>query len=102
MNYRSRYLEAKVLRYRTLFPALLITGARQVGKSTLLSRLVGKEARHVTFDPVIDIGNARIDPEFFLDQYPPRSSLMRFNTRLSCYRLSNVVSTEMVRPGNIS
>ena len=24
-------------------------------------------AQHITFDPVIDVGNARVDPELFLD-----------------------------------
>jgi predicted AAA+ superfamily ATPase len=39
-----------------------LTGARQVGKTTLLKHLL-PEARHITFDPVIDIGNVRQDPE---------------------------------------
>lgn len=71
MNYKNRHLERKILQYREVFPALLITGARQVGKSTLLSQLLGGELPHIVFDPVIDIGNARQDPEFFLAQHPP-------------------------------
>lgn len=71
MNYRPRHLEARLLRYRELFPAILLTGAQQVGKSTLLTHLFGSEMRHIVFDPVIDTGNARQDPEFFLDQHPP-------------------------------
>jgi predicted AAA+ superfamily ATPase len=42
-----------------------------VGKSTLLAHLFGDKAEHIVFDPVVDVGNARRDPEFFLNQHPP-------------------------------
>ncbi len=71
MNYRPRLLEAKLIRYAREFPALLLMGPRQVGKSTLFAHLFGATARHVVFDPVLDVGNARQDPEFFLNQHPP-------------------------------
>jgi len=72
MNYKDRHLEEKILKYKDIFPAILLTGARQVGKSTLFSHLLNKKnVRHITFDPVLDIENARNDPEFFLDQNPP-------------------------------
>ncbi len=71
MNYRNRLLERKVRQYQDVFPALLITGARQVGKSTLLREVLGPSVPHVVFDPVVDVGNARQDPEFFLSQCPP-------------------------------
>ena len=70
MNYRHRYLETKIEKYKDLFPVLLIVGARQVGKSTLLDYLLGKLVKKIIFDPTIDIENARSDPEFFLKQHP--------------------------------
>ena len=70
MEYRGRHLERRLARLRRAVPVILVLGARQAGKSTLLSHLV-PEATRVVFDPVIDIGNARDDPELFLDQYPP-------------------------------
>lgn len=70
MNYRNRILETKIRRYADLFSVLLVTGARQVGKSTLLRHLFG-DIPHIVFDPVLDVGNARQDPEFFLAQHPP-------------------------------
>ncbi len=57
MNYRNRHLETKIIRYKEIFPVLLITGARQVGKSTLLGYLCGTAMPHITFEPVIDVGN---------------------------------------------
>ena len=65
MEYKSRLLEQKLLRVAGHFPVIVLTGARQVGKTTMLQHLL-PEAEHITFDPVIDIGNARQDPGFFL------------------------------------
>ncbi|MCY4221174.1 MAG: ATP-binding protein [Thiotrichales bacterium] len=70
MEYRQRHLERKLASLRRAVPVILVLGARQAGKSTLLSH-IAPEASRVVFDPVIDIGNARQDPELFLDQYPP-------------------------------
>ncbi|MBM3275512.1 MAG: ATP-binding protein [Candidatus Sericytochromatia bacterium] len=53
------------------FPVLLLLGARQTGKSTLVGHLFGAEARSFVFDPVLDLHGARSDPEFFLDQHHP-------------------------------
>lgn len=66
MNYKKRLLEGKLQRLSRHFPAIVLTGARQVGKSTLFQHLL-PGAQHITFDPVIDVDNARQDPELFLD-----------------------------------
>ncbi len=69
-EYRIRHLEDKVRRHSANFPVLLIVGSRQTGKSTLLAHLFGDRAARHTFDPLLDVGNARHDPDFFLDQHP--------------------------------
>ncbi len=51
------------------FPVVIVTGARQVGKSTLV-RKVFPDAGCVVFDPVTDVENARRDPDLFLDHHP--------------------------------
>ncbi len=51
------------------FSVVVVSGARQVGKSTLLKHQFPKWNR-VVFDPVIDVGNARSDPELFLNNNP--------------------------------
>lgn len=50
------------------FPVVVITGARQTGKSTLLEN-VFPEIEMIVFDPVVDIKDARKDPDFFLDNH---------------------------------
>jgi len=68
--YIQRLLTDKLYRLAAAFPVVVVSGARQVGKSTLLQNTFGKEAEIVVFDPVIDIENARQDPELFLDNHP--------------------------------
>ncbi|MBU4304945.1 MAG: ATP-binding protein [Candidatus Omnitrophica bacterium] len=67
--YIQRHITDKLLRMIELFPVVVITGARQVGKSTLLKEILGHKADMVIFDPVIDIENARQDPELFLNNH---------------------------------
>lgn len=67
--YLSRDAERRLEALRTAFPVVVVTGARQVGKSTLLQETLGRLADIVVFDPVIDVENARRDPELFLDNH---------------------------------
>lgn len=63
-------LTDRLFNLKKSFPIVVISGARQVGKSTLLQNTLGKDAEIVVFDPVIDIENARRDPDLFLDNHP--------------------------------
>ncbi|MCK5528527.1 MAG: ATP-binding protein [Kiritimatiellae bacterium] len=69
MNYKKRILADKLCRLVEHFSVVVVCGARQVGKSTLLSHLFS-DWDTVVFDPVVDIGNARADPELFLSNHP--------------------------------
>lgn len=69
LRYRSRHLENKLLQYAKHFKVILITGARQVGKSTLLQNVL-PEIKSVVFDPVQDLYGARQDPDLFLENFP--------------------------------
>ncbi|MBF0289645.1 MAG: ATP-binding protein [SAR324 cluster bacterium] len=65
MNYKQRSIEHKLSELFRYYPIVAVLGARQVGKTTLVENLF-TEARTVVFDPVIDVGGARQDPDFFL------------------------------------
>ena len=67
--YVERLLSRQLLRLFETFPVVAVTGARQVGKSTLLQHLFGQKADCVVFDPVLDVENARRDPDLFLDNH---------------------------------
>ncbi|MEA3347798.1 MAG: ATP-binding protein [Pseudomonadota bacterium] len=66
MNYKHRIIEAKLDELFHYYPVIAVLGARQVGKSTLIENLFRERVDTVVFDPVVDIGNARQDPDFFL------------------------------------
>jgi predicted AAA+ superfamily ATPase len=69
MSYKKRILADKLRRMLGRFAVVVVSGARQVGKSTLLGHeLPGWES--VVFDPAVDVGNARRDPDLFLDNHP--------------------------------
>lgn len=69
MRYLKRHIEQQILESAKHFKAILLLGARQVGKSTLLSHLF-PEIKMIVFDPLQDLYNARKDPDFFLKSFP--------------------------------
>ncbi|OQA82563.1 MAG: hypothetical protein BWY28_03224 [bacterium ADurb.Bin236] len=69
-EYKTRQIETRLRSFASHFKAVLVAGARQVGKSTLLTH-VFPDMKAVTFDPVQDIYGARKDPDLFLDNFPP-------------------------------
>lgn len=68
--YIKRFQQEKVQRFFQHFSVTVVSGARQVGKSTLLEHTFPDIPR-VVFDPIIDIEQARQDPDFFLQQRKP-------------------------------
>lgn len=66
MKYIPRLLEPEVQRAARNFPALLLTGARRTGKTTLLRRTFPKAAYVLLENPDI-VGRFRADPNGFLD-----------------------------------
>ncbi len=77
MTYMKRTAEDTALRISKMFPVLLVTGPRQVGKTTLLQRLAetqqgtGTERKYVTLDDPDVRYLAKHDPALFLQRYDP-------------------------------
>ena len=69
MNPKKRTLEATLRRVSESFPVLLLTGPRQVGKTTLLEECAEKGRRYVTLDDMGARAIAQSDPELFLQMY---------------------------------
>jgi hypothetical protein len=66
--YIRRFIEKRLIEASQHMPAVAVIGARQVGKSTLL-RHCFPDADIVVFDPVMDVENARRDPDLFLQNH---------------------------------
>lgn len=71
MNYINRHISKYVLNASKTFPVLILTGARQIGKSTLLEHLIDSDRRVVSLDNPILRQSAKEDPEKFLQTYSP-------------------------------
>lgn len=72
MQYIKRALERKFLRMNSFFKAVLVTGARQVGKTTMLKHLAAEQNRtYVSMDNTMTRSLAKSDPVLFFQTYKP-------------------------------
>lgn len=72
MNYISRNLETVAKQVTQEYPVVLVTGPRQVGKTTMLQKLMeGTERGYVSLDDLNDRSLAKNDPELFLQLHKP-------------------------------
>lgn len=72
MHYIKRNLEKVVAQVTKEYPVVLVTGPRQVGKTTMLQKLMeGTERGYVTLDDLNDRSLAKNDPELFLQLHKP-------------------------------
>ncbi|MCD8106654.1 MAG: ATP-binding protein [Oscillospiraceae bacterium] len=71
MAYITRELERKFLRLNDFFKVILVTGARQVGKTTMLRHLAGSDRTYVTLDNSMARELAKSDPVLFFQTYKP-------------------------------
>ena len=71
MAYITRELERKFLKLYDFFKVILVTGARQVGKTTMLKHLAGSDRTYVTMDNTMARDLAQSDPVLFFQTYKP-------------------------------
>ena len=71
MKYTTRTLENFFLKASSQFPVLLLTGARQVGKTTMLHSLKERQRTYITLDDPLLARLAKEDPALFMQRFPP-------------------------------
>jgi predicted AAA+ superfamily ATPase len=69
--YIRRAIEETILRTAATFPVLLVTGPRQVGKTTVLEALAEPNRKIVTLDDPDIRYLAKTDPALFMQRYTP-------------------------------
>lgn len=67
--YIPRAIETAVIAIAKTFPVLLVTGARQVGKTTLLKHIAEPGRNYVTLDDPLQRRLALEEPELFLERF---------------------------------
>lgn len=72
MDYIPRSLEKVVAEVTKEYPVVLVTGPRQVGKTTMLQKLMkGTDRSYVSLDDLNERSLAKTDPEMFLQIHKP-------------------------------
>ncbi|MCM8762904.1 MAG: ATP-binding protein [Candidatus Omnitrophica bacterium] len=74
MHYIHRLIEKKILEASHAFSALLVTGPRRAGKTTLLRKLFPKASYYLLEDPDV-IARVKSDPRSFLEEIKPPAIL---------------------------
>ncbi len=70
-SYRQRTMEPVIRKVSDQFPVVLVTGARQVGKTTFLRHLSEGQRTYVTLDDPLALNLAKEDPALFLQRFTP-------------------------------
>ncbi len=69
--YVTRTIEDFFIKASSQFPVTLLTGARQVGKTTFLKHISEGERTYITLDDPIILNLARKEPSLFMQRFHP-------------------------------
>lgn len=76
MMYRERQLTQTLQQALAGFPAVLLTGPRQSGKTTFLRHEAGNDVGYVSFDDPLERDFATVDPAGFLGRFADRPVIL--------------------------
>ena len=98
--YFERTLENTIRNVSCTFPVLLLTGPRQVGKSTLLQKLAELERKIVSLDNPTLRALAKTDPELFLQRYTPPVLIDEVQYAPELFPYIKIIVDERKTPGD--
>ncbi len=98
--YIERTLEEQIYKESKFYPVLVLTGPRQVGKTTLLRHCADADRNYVSLDTLENRELAKRDPSLFLGRFPPPVTIdeIQYAPELLPY-IKAAVDGENGRPG---
>lgn len=100
MNYYERTIQSAVKRVSETFPVLLLTGPRQIGKTTLLEQMMEPGRKKVSLDNPTVRMLARTDPELFLQRYSPPVLIDEVQYAPQLFPYIKILADERKTPGD--
>ena len=98
MEYISRAIEPKLAQAAKAFKAVLVTGARQVGKSTIIKKMFS-DRPYITLDDLFLEEQAKNDPGMFLLLNPPPVTIDEVQRAKSLFRYLKMKCDETDQKG---
>lgn len=74
--YQQRLLAPTLHQALAVFPAILLTGPRQSGKTTFLKHEAGEKVDYISFDDPLERDFAAVDPTGFLGRFTDRPVIL--------------------------
>ena len=103
MSYLKRHMEDLVLALNDSWPAILLTGPRQAGKTTMLRHLAEQENKnrnYVSLDDLTVRELAKTDPKMFLQRYRPPVLIDEVQYAPELFTYIKIHIDEKQRPGD--
>lgn len=97
--YSARTLEKFLLEASQQFPVVLVTGPRQVGKTTFMQHNCASDRTYVTLDDPLIRSLATTDPALFLQRFPPPVLIDEVQYAPELFPLIKVMVDREQRPG---
>ena len=100
MKYLKRSLESIVRDASAEYPVVLVTGPRQVGKTTMLQKLMEDTDRsYVSLDDLNERALAKNDPELFLQIHKPPVLIDEVQYAPELFTYIKIIADRMKEPG---
>ena len=96
----ERTVHSTIENINATFPVLLVTGPRQVGKSTLLESMMEPGRKKVSLDNPTIRSMAIADPELFLQRYSPPVLIDEAQYAPELFPYIKILVDEHKRPGD--
>ena len=101
--YITRHMEKPVMELNEQYPVLLLTGPRQVGKTTMLEHLIeveGKGRKKVSLDDLTLRELAKTDPKMFFQLYQPPLLIDEVQYAPELFPYIKIMVAERHQPGD--